>query len=67
MLKLSNLKLFSALRQAQGHCPSDNGGEAGIRTRGTSRYNGFRDRPVKPLRHLSEKLFSNLKLIIINK
>ena len=29
------------------------GGERGIRTPGTRRYSGFRDRPVRPLRHLS--------------
>ena len=30
-----------------------NGGERGIRTLGTSRFNGFRDRPDRPLWHLS--------------
>jgi hypothetical protein len=30
-----------------------NGGEGGIRTPGTLRYNGFRDRRIKPLCHLS--------------
>ena len=29
------------------------GGETGIRTLGTQAHNGFRDRPVRPLRHLS--------------
>ena len=29
------------------------GGEGGIRTHGTSRYNGFQDRLFRPLRHLS--------------
>ncbi len=30
-------------------------GEGGIRTHGTRQgYNGFRDRPVQPLRHLSQ-------------
>ena len=28
-------------------------GEGGIRTHGTRRYNGFRDRPIQPLSHLS--------------
>ncbi len=30
-----------------------NGGEGGIRTPGTRGYTGFRNRPVRPLRHLS--------------
>jgi hypothetical protein len=30
-------------------------GEGGIRTHGTTmQFNGFRDRPVQPLRHLSK-------------
>ncbi len=29
-------------------------GERGIRTPGTSRYNGFQDRRIRPLCHLSE-------------
>jgi hypothetical protein len=29
-------------------------GEAGIRTRGALRHNGFRDRPIQPLWHLSD-------------
>ena len=35
---------------------SVSGGEGGIRTHGTSRYNGFRDRPIQPLSHLSADL-----------
>ena len=31
-------------------------GKRGIRTLGTRRYNGFRDRPDRPLRHLSNGL-----------
>ena len=34
-----------------------NGGEGGIRTLGTLRFNGFRDRPIQPLSHLSMYLF----------
>ena len=35
-------------------CERGTGGEGGIRTHGTHKgYNGFRDRPVRPLRHLS--------------
>ena len=30
-----------------------NGGEGGIRTPGTLRYNGFQDRRIRPLCHLS--------------
>jgi hypothetical protein len=30
-------------------------GERGIRTPGTSRYNGFQDRRIRPLCHLSER------------
>ncbi len=33
----------------------NNGGEAGIRTLGALRHNGFRDRPIQPLSHLSDK------------
>ncbi len=32
-------------------------GETGIRTPGTSRYNGFQDRRNRPLCHLSKLLF----------
>ena len=31
----------------------ENGGEGGIRTPGTLRYNGFQDRRIRPLCHLS--------------
>ena len=31
-------------------------GERGIRTPGTLRYNGFRDRPIRPLSHLSSSM-----------
>ncbi len=31
-------------------------GERGIRTPGTSRYNGFQDRRIRPLCHLSSQL-----------
>ena len=31
-------------------------GETGIRTLDTRRYNGFRDRPDRPLRHLSNRV-----------
>ncbi len=41
----------SASRVNQG-----DGGEGGIRTHGTFRYNGFRDRPIRPLWHLSADL-----------
>ena len=34
------------------------GGEGGIRTLGTLRFNGFRDRPIQPLSHLSKNLFN---------
>ena len=37
-----------------------NGGETGIRTLGTLRYNDFRDRPVRPLRHLSSIFYERL-------
>ena len=33
------------------------GGERGIRTPGTSQYNGFQDRRNRPLCHLSKPLF----------
>lgn len=36
-------------------------GKAGIRTLGTRRYNGFRDRPDRPLRHLSEKTLAKVR------
>ena len=37
---------------SEGH---KSGGESGIRTHGRMKsYNGFRDRPVQPLRHLSK-------------
>ena len=42
------------------------GGEGGIRTLGTFRHNGFRDRPVKPLRHLSEKIMFHEQLVLKN-
>ena len=32
------------------------GGEGGIRTHGARRHNGFRDRPDKPLPHLSAEV-----------
>ncbi len=35
-------------------------GETGIRTLGPRRDNGFRDRPVRPLRHLSEAKYINI-------
>ena len=34
-------------------CPLRGNGEGGIRTRGTRRFTGFRDRPIQPLWHLS--------------
>ena len=34
-------------------------GETGIRTPGTSRYNGFQDRRNRPLCHLSKTLFKS--------
>ena len=37
----------------EGHIILKSGGETGIRTLGTQAHNGFRDRPVRPLRHLS--------------
>ena len=40
---------------------SGNGGEGGIRTHGTLRYNGFRDRPIRPLWHLSGTLFDDIR------
>ena len=33
------------------------GGEAGIRTLGTARFNGFQDRRFRPLSHLSKIYF----------
>ena len=36
------------------------GGETGIRTPGTSRYNGFQDRRNRPLCHLSKTLLGVL-------
>jgi hypothetical protein len=33
----------------------NNGGEGGIRTHGTLRFNGFQDRRFRPLSHLSSK------------
>ena len=33
-------------------------GERGIRTPGTRRFNGFRDRPIQPLSHLSKSKYS---------
>ena len=38
------------------------GGETGIRTPGTSRYNGFQDRRNRPLCHLSKTSFEVLYL-----
>ena len=39
------------------------GGKTGIRTLGTKRHNGFRDRPDRPLRHLSRSfLIASAKL-----
>ena len=35
------------------HCPWCYGGEGGIRTHGPLPVNGFRDRPIRPLSHLS--------------
>ena len=35
-------------------------GETGIRTLDTRRYNGFRDRPDRPLRHLSKSGFQSI-------
>ncbi len=40
------------------------GGERGIRTPGTSRYNGFQDRRIRPLCHFSAakvEILSNLQ------
>ena len=33
----------------------NSGGEGGIRTLGARRLNGFRDRPIQPLSHLSAR------------
>ena len=35
-------------------------GETGIRTPGTSQYNGFQDRRNRPLCHLSKLLFQEV-------
>ena len=48
--------LYSIIRFPVIHVPPlarNTGGETGIRTLGTLAHNGFRDRPVRPLRHLS--------------
>ena len=45
---------FAARRVPRSNSVS--GGEGGIRTHGTLRYNGFRDRPIQPLSHLSADL-----------
>ena len=46
-------------------------GERGIRTPGTSRFNGFQDRRIRPLCHLSEadksRTFFNSKKIFYKK
>ena len=36
---------------------ADFGGERGIRTPGTSQFNGFQDRRDRPLRHLSSVIW----------
>ncbi len=41
-----------------------NGGEGGIRTHGTLLFNGFQDRLLKPLGHLSPNPFQNVHLIL---
>ncbi len=38
-------------------------GETGIRTPGTSRYNGFQDRRNRPLCHLSKTSFSEVLFV----
>ena len=42
-------------------------GEGGIRTHGTFRYTGFRDRHIQPLCHLSMDFITTLKIISYNK
>jgi hypothetical protein len=41
-----------------GMDPEAGGGEGGIRTPGTFRFNGFQDRRIRPLCHLSARAFS---------
>ena len=43
------------------HCPWCYGGEGGIRTHGPLPVNGFRDRPIRPLSHLSAHQDSSAK------
>ena len=49
--KFAQHKRFSATCNLPTLNSSD--GEGGIRTHGTGWYNGFRDRPIQPLSHLS--------------
>ena len=45
--------LLTAYNTSLDRVGQESGGETGIRTQGTQAHNGFRDRPVRPLRHLS--------------
>ena len=40
-------------REGDSEVIENTGGEGGIRTHGPFRVNGFRDRPIRPLSHLS--------------
>ena len=44
------------------HCSLPISGERGIRTPGTSQYNGFQDRRDRPLCHLSKTSFVEVLL-----
>ena len=56
VLQFSRCSVKRIKKENAWTCNSVKNGERGIRTPGTLRYNGFRDRPIRPLSHLSSSM-----------